>query len=397
MSGGSRHAHVVSKWNTAVVPIIVLWICMSMSAAESVGETSARAGVKGDFEEASLQQGQLVPAQFVFGDSLVDDGNNNYIPSLARSNFYPYGIDFPLGATGRFCNGRTVVDLLGQYLGLPFLPAYLNPATTGSAILKGVNYASAAGGILDVSGKNYISRLSFNKQIENFKNTKQELTMLLGGEAATSEYLSKSVFTIVFGSNDYLNNYLINSTGFSQQYAPNDYRVLVAEMFAKQLVTLYELGARRFVVAGVGPLGCIPNVLATKSKDGLCVGYINQLVQGFNAEVLQLVNELNADPQLAGATFLYAKVYDIFSVIIANPRKYGFTVTDTGCCGVGKFRGQLTCLPPVAKLCPDRQDHLFWDAFHPSEAFNLILSAGIFDGDSNSIVPFNLHHLVQQG
>ncbi|KAH7292499.1 hypothetical protein KP509_29G071300 [Ceratopteris richardii] len=340
---------------------------------------------------------RLVPAFFVFGDSLVDDGNNNYIPSLARSNFYPYGIDFPLGATGRFCNGRTVVDLIGQFLGLPFLPAYLNPKTQGSAILSGVNYASAAGGILDSSGRNYVARLSFNQQIENFKNSRQQYVELLGGEEATSEFLSKSIFAIVFGSNDYLNNYLINSTGLSQEYTPDAYRVMVADMFAEQLVTLYGLGARRFIVTGVGPLGCIPNVLATKSKDGHCVQYVNQLVQGFNAEVLQLVNELNSDPRFADGKFLYANVYNTFSAIVADPAKYGMKVLNEGCCGVGRNRGVLTCLPPLAKLCTDRGDHLFWDAFHPTEATNLILASGIIDGDSSLIVPMNLRQLVSQG
>ncbi|MCO5564007.1 hypothetical protein L7F22_017662 [Adiantum nelumboides] len=380
---------------TTFIALFILYISMwKTTIAATDNQNAAGASTK-----RSLQVGgpALVPAFFVFGDSLVDDGNNNFIPSLARSNFYPYGIDFPLGATGRFCNGRTVVDLVGQFLGVPFLPAYLNPATKGSAILHGVNYASAAGGILDISGKNYVARLSFNKQIENFQNTRQELSTLLGGEEAVSDFLGKSVFSIVFGSNDYLNNYLINSTGFSQQYTPNDYRVLVAEMFAKQLVTLYELGVRRFLITGVGPLGCIPNVLATKSKDGRCVGYVNQLVQGFNAEVLQLVNQLNSNPQLTGATFLYAKVYNTFDSILTNPSKYGFKVTDTGCCGIGKNRGQLTCLPPIAKLCTNRKDHVFWDAFHPTEATNIILASSIFDGDASSIVPMSLRQLVSQG
>ena len=54
-----------------------------------------------------------VPALFVLGDSLVDDGNNG---ALARADYYPYGVDFPpLGAaTGRFCNGKTVADALCQ-------------------------------------------------------------------------------------------------------------------------------------------------------------------------------------------------------------------------------------------------------------------------------------------
>jgi hypothetical protein len=52
-------------------------------------------------------------AVFIFGDSLVDVGNNNYIATIARANLPPNGIDFPQGPTGRFCNGRTVADLLG--------------------------------------------------------------------------------------------------------------------------------------------------------------------------------------------------------------------------------------------------------------------------------------------
>ena len=54
-------------------------------------------------------------ASFIFGDSLVDAGNNNYIGSLARANYGANGVDFPGGkATGRFCNGRTVADIIGK-------------------------------------------------------------------------------------------------------------------------------------------------------------------------------------------------------------------------------------------------------------------------------------------
>lgn len=53
-----------------------------------------------------------VPCYFIFGDSLVDNGNNNDIASLARANYPPYGIDFPDGPTGRFSNGLTTVDVI---------------------------------------------------------------------------------------------------------------------------------------------------------------------------------------------------------------------------------------------------------------------------------------------
>lgn len=62
-----------------------------------------------------VQSDPQVPCYFIFGDSLVDNGNNNDIASLARANYPPYGIDFPGGPSGRFCNGLTTVDIIGIY------------------------------------------------------------------------------------------------------------------------------------------------------------------------------------------------------------------------------------------------------------------------------------------
>ena len=52
-------------------------------------------------------------ANFVFGDSLVDAGNNNYIMSLSKANYAPNGVDFGM-PTGRYTNGRTIVDIIGK-------------------------------------------------------------------------------------------------------------------------------------------------------------------------------------------------------------------------------------------------------------------------------------------
>lgn len=63
-------------------------------------------------------QSQKVPALFVFGDSLVEVGNNNFLNTIARANYYPYGIDYATtygrGYTGRFSNGRTLIDFIGK-------------------------------------------------------------------------------------------------------------------------------------------------------------------------------------------------------------------------------------------------------------------------------------------
>lgn len=56
-------------------------------------------------------------ASFIFGDSLVDAGNNNYLSTLSKANIRPNGIDFKASGgnpTGRYTNGRTIGDLVGK-------------------------------------------------------------------------------------------------------------------------------------------------------------------------------------------------------------------------------------------------------------------------------------------
>lgn len=59
-----------------------------------------------------------VPAIFIFGDSTVDVGTNNYLKlSLAKANKPYYGIDYPFSRpTGRFSNGYNTADLIGTTL-----------------------------------------------------------------------------------------------------------------------------------------------------------------------------------------------------------------------------------------------------------------------------------------
>lgn len=100
-----------------------------------------------------------VPAIIVFGDSSVDSGNNNVIPTLLKSNFKPYGRDFYGGhPTGRFCNGRIPPDFISEAFGLkPAIPAYLDPAYTISDFATGVCFASAGTGYDNATSKVLVS------------------------------------------------------------------------------------------------------------------------------------------------------------------------------------------------------------------------------------------------
>jgi hypothetical protein len=57
----------------------------------------------------------LVPGIITFGDSAVDVGNNDYLATIFKANYPPYGRDFiNHQPTGRFCNGKLATDITGE-------------------------------------------------------------------------------------------------------------------------------------------------------------------------------------------------------------------------------------------------------------------------------------------
>lgn len=337
-------------------------------------------------------------ASFIFGDSLVDAGNNNYIFSLSKADNVPNGIDFAASGgrpNGRYTNGRTIPDILGQDLGAEaFSPPYLAPSTRGEILVKaGVNYASGGGGILQDTGKLFIGRLSMDAQIDNFANTREELISMLGTEGA-KEFLGHSIFSVTMGSNDFLNNYLVpTNVAGRKQVTPEEFVQSLIHSYRPQLTRLYNLDARKILVANVGPIGCIPYQRATVLLHGAddCVSLPNQMALSFNSQLKDLIMELNAD--LPGATFVYANVYDIVADIIANYDSYGFEVADTACCGGGgQYKGIIPC-GAAASVCPDHSKNVFWDPYHPSEATNAIIAGRLLDGGPDICFPMNLRQL----
>lgn len=65
-----------------------------------------------------LAEEPAVPAMFVFGDSTVDVGNNNFLANCkanCKANYPRYGVDYPFQSpTGRFSNGYNLADQLGM-------------------------------------------------------------------------------------------------------------------------------------------------------------------------------------------------------------------------------------------------------------------------------------------
>ncbi|KAB1210927.1 hypothetical protein CJ030_MR6G019682 [Morella rubra] len=336
-----------------------------------------------------------VPCFFIFGDSLVDNGNNNGILTLARANYRPYGIDFPLGPTGRFTNGRTYVDALAQLLGFT---TYIPPSarTRGRELLRGVNYASGAAGIRNETGDNLGDHTSMDQQVSSFADTVLQMRRFFRGDPnALNSYLSKCIFYSGMGSNDYLNNYFMpDFYGTSSDYTVKAYADVLLQDYSRQLTQLYTLGARKAIVSAVGQIGCIPYQLARyHGNSSRCNEKINMAISMFNSGLRKLVDRFNGG-QLPGAKFVYLDSYQSTSDLYKNAASSGFEVVDKGCCGVGRNNGQITCLP-LQQPCADRSKYLFWDAFHPTEAANIAFAKNSFSSQTQSYAyPINIQQLA---
>ncbi|KAK1359999.1 GDSL esterase/lipase [Heracleum sosnowskyi] len=336
-------------------------------------------------------------ALFIFGDSLVDAGNNNYLSTLSKANVIPNGIDFKASGgfpTGRFTNGRTIGDIVGEKLGQPYYPLpFLAPYSPSRNILHGVNYASGGGGILKATGTIFIERLSMDTQIDYFNITRKSIDELLGTTKARQFIMKNSIFPIVVGSNDFLNNYLlpILSVGQRISTSPDAFIADVIKNFNQQLNRLYQLDARKFVIGNVAPLGCIPY---QKKINGLnetqCVTLPNRMASRYNAKLKTLVLALNKT--LPGATFVLANVYDLIMDVVTNHKNYGFETAGRACCGNGHLGGIMPC-KPGSSMCLDRDKYVFWDPYHPSEAANLIIADRLLDGDTKYIFPMSIREL----
>lgn len=153
-----------------------------------------------------------IPAILVFGDSGFDTGNNNYINALVKSNFRPYGIDFPGRIpTGRFSDGKLVPDMLASSLGIKeTVPPFLQPNLSDQDMLTGVCFASAGAG-LDDQTTALANAIPVSKQLEYFKDYIKRLEGIAGDQEA-QRIIGEALVIINIGINDLVLSFDLPST-----------------------------------------------------------------------------------------------------------------------------------------------------------------------------------------
>ncbi|KAK5786135.1 GDSL esterase/lipase At5g18430-like [Gossypium arboreum] len=332
-------------------------------------------------------------AFFIFGDSLVDSGNNNYLTTTARADAPPYGIDYPTRRpTGRFSNGLNIPDLIGQKIGLSESPLpCLSPEFNGKKLLIGANFASAGVGILNDTGVQFVNILRMYRQLELFQEYKRRLSGQVGSRQA-HKLVNQALVLITVGGNDFVNNYyLVPYSARSREYKLPDYVKFLISEYRRLLMRLYKLGARRVLVTGTGPMGCVPAELAMRGTNGGCFEELQRAASLYNPQLVEMLNGLNK--KIGKDVFISANTQRMHNDFVSDPRAFGFVTSQIACCGQGPYNGLGLCTQ-LSNLCPNRALYAFWDPFHPSEKANRLIVEQIMTGSNEYMHPMNLSTIM---
>ncbi|KMZ64297.1 GDSL esterase/lipase [Zostera marina] len=347
-----------------------------------------------------------VTAIFAFGDSTVDPGNNNFLPTTFRSNFPPYGKDFfRHKPTGRFTNGKLPTDFAASYLGIKdHLPPYLDLSLGKEELMTGVSFASAGSGFDPLTAQ-FSGVVPVLLQVGFFETYKARLELMIG-EDQTVRLIEQSVFMVSAGTNDFVTNYFALSLR-KKEFTVEQYQLFLLQNIKIFLKILQSFGAKKIVVVGLPPMGCLPVIITLNWKGRFqerdCITSFNSISKDYNSK---LKEEMIIYSKYFGddISITYADIYDPFIDVISSPKKYGtfclnishkiivstyllylafnglfhqsgFRETMSGCCGTGLVEASFLC-NLHSLICPNTSQYVFWDSIHPTEkAYKIIFNS----------------------
>ncbi|CAA7027722.1 unnamed protein product [Microthlaspi erraticum] len=320
----------------------------------------------------------LVPSMFIFGDSVVDVGNNNHIYTIVKANFPPYGRDFMTShqPTGRFCNGKLATDFTAENLGFTSYPQpYLSKKAKGRNLLIGANFASAASGYYDGTAKLY-SAISLPQQLEHYKDYITRVQEIASSNKSSNvnvtSIISDGIYVVSAGSSDFIQNYYINPL-LNKYQSPDDFSDHLILSYSSFIQNLYSLGARRIGVTTLPPLGCLPAAITVAGPhEGGCSESLNNDAISFNNKLNTTSQELKRS--LNGLKLVVFDIYQPLYDLATRPSEFGFAEARRACCGTGLLETSILCNPKSIGTCNNATEYVFWDGFHPTEAANKILS-----------------------
>ncbi|GMI65324.1 hypothetical protein like AT1G54790 [Hibiscus trionum] len=333
------------------------------------------------------------PAVFNFGDSNSDTGE--LVAALGDILDPPNGQNYFKAPSGRFSDGRLMVDFLMDAMDLPFLNAYLDSIGIPS-FRKGCNFA-AAGSTIQPASAQAVSPFSFGVQVAQFVRFKARVIELLAKGKRLDKYLpaqdyfQKGLYMFDIGQNDLAGAFYSKTYDQILALIPT---ILIE--FETGIKALYDQGARNFWIHNTGPLGCLAQNVAKFGTDPAsldeqgCVSKHNQAAKVFNLQLHALTKKLQG--QYTDSNFTYVDIYTIKYNLISNYSKLGFEQPIMACCGFGgpplNYDSRIACgktkeingTTVTAKACNDSSEYINWDGIHYSEAANQYVSSQILTG-----------------
>ncbi|KAL4191903.1 hypothetical protein AMTRI_Chr06g169590 [Amborella trichopoda] len=319
---------------------------------------------------------------FIFGDSLVDAGTNNYINTSKnhQANFLPYGENsFFAKPTGRFSDGRISPDFIAKLANLPLIPPYLEPGANHSF---GANFASAGAGALQTTNQGQV--VDMDTQIEQYINLTGRLRRNLGDSKA-NQVLSNAVYYISAGLNDY--KVFVMDYEAQLSHCKEEYVRIVTSNLIRQILELYKRGARKFVFPSLKPLGCTPGMRS--HTGGRCLAAASHFVVYHNNALEDLL--ISLANTLSAFQYIFFDHHEFLNPMMQKPDMHGFDSGDDACCGSGQNQGEYTCggksNATTYELCQDASTFVWFDSFHYTERIHRLAAYSMWDGNVSYVRP----------
>ncbi|PWA34427.1 GDSL esterase/lipase [Artemisia annua] len=187
------------------------------------------------------------PAIYNFGDSNSDTGavSAAFGPLVA-----PHGMTYFHKPSGRYSDGRLIIDFFAEKLGFPYLSAYLD--SIGTNFRHGANFAASGCTIQPADAltlNNTFDPLTLDVQLSQFEQFKQR-SLDVYNEVTSSEIkdrlpryedYSRALYTFDIGQNDIHAGIIYMKEDQAKTYIPT----MISE-FASVVEKLYQGGARTF-------------------------------------------------------------------------------------------------------------------------------------------------------
>ncbi|XP_031476446.1 GDSL lipase-like [Nymphaea colorata] len=332
------------------------------------------------------------PGLFIFGDSTVDCGTNNFINTTDafRANYFPYGYNgYFRRSTGRFSDGRVSPDFIAEYAKLPLIPPFLQPSADFS---HGANFASGGAGILSTTNRGLV--VDLKTQLKQFRSLKENITkqMQLGSVEAQT-WLGSSVYYFSVGNNDLFAGYLLNNETL-EKYTIDEFRQLLVEELSTAIQALQEEGARKFIITSLVDLGCLPSVRTF--YNGSCYEIATNFTFAYNLAMEQSLANLASAIDIS---YVWFDLTGFLRMRMNNPEKYGLTHPIDACCGSGLLRGLDTCGGKNGSsysLCWDPWTHVWFDGSHSPEVVHKQIAETLWEGKDSTVRPTSAKMLFHE-